>query len=256
MQATLLNYLTIGAAAVAAGTVNAVAGGGTLISFPVMTALGVPPVAANMTNTVALCPGFIGGMFAQRRDLEGQGHRLWTLIPIAAMGGVIGGAALLLSGDRVFRALVPFLILGASILLAAQDPVRAFVLRQIGHHPKGAPEVSRAALPLALAAVYGGYFGAGLGVVLLATLGLFLDDTFTRLNALKQAISFASNLAAALYFVASGRVVWDVAVVMATGALIGGSIGGRFAARVSPRALRGIVVAIGFVVGVFYLLKR
>lgn len=255
MEATGLDYLTIGAAAVAAGAVNAVAGGGTLISFPVMTALGMPPVAANVTNTVALCPGFIGGMFAQRRDLEGQSHRLWTLLPIAALGGVVGGAALLLSGDRVFRAVVPFLILGASGLLAAQDPVRAFVLRRIGHHAKGSAEVGRVAFPLALAAIYGGYFGAGLGVILLATLGLFLTDTFTRLNALKQAVSFSANLAAALYFMASGRVVWDVAIVMATGALIGGSIGGRFASRVSPGVLRGLVVTIGFAVGLFYLLK-
>lgn len=245
----------IGAAAVAAGAVNAVAGGGTLITFPVMTALGMPPVAANVTNTVALCPGFIGGIFAQRRDISGQSHRLRVLLPIAALGGVGGGILLLLSGDRVFRAVVPFLILAASGLLAAQDAVRAFVLRRHGHASSGSHEVRRAAGAIALAALYGGYFGAGLGVILLATLGLLLTDTFTRLNALKQALSFASNLSAALYFAASGRVVWDVAAVMAMGAMIGGSIGGQFASRVSPKALRGLVVAIGFSVGVFYLVR-
>ena len=108
---------------------------------------------------------------------------------------------------------------------------------------------------MALAAAYGGYFGAGLGVILLATLGLVLTDSFNRLNALKQALSFSSNLAAAVFFAFSGRVVWDVAVVMATGALIGGSIGGHLASRVSPNGLRRVVVAIGLIVGVIYLLK-
>ena len=127
-----LDYVIIAAAAMAAGAINAVAGGGTLISFPVLTALGLPPVAANVTNTVALCPGFIGGGFAQRRDLSGQGQRMWVLVPIAALGGVLGGVLLLYAGDRVFRAVVPFLILSASALLAAQDHVRAWMLKRNG----------------------------------------------------------------------------------------------------------------------------
>src|SRR5262245_50000435 len=117
-------------AGMGAGAVNAIAGGGTLVSFPVMTALGMPPVAANVTNSVALCPGFIGGIAAQRRDLEGQGRLLSVLIPVAVLGGVAGGALLLVSGDRVFRAIVPFLILSASGLLAAQDRVRAWMTRR------------------------------------------------------------------------------------------------------------------------------
>lgn len=251
-----LDYLTIGAAAIAAGAVNAVAGGGTLISFPVMTALGMPPVAANVTNTVALCPGFIGGMYAQRRDLSGQGRRLWFLLPIAALGGTAGGILLLSSGDRVFRAVVPFLILAASGLLAAQDAVRSWMQNRAGISAPGGPsELARAAAPVGIAAAYGGYFGAGLGVILLATLGLFLGDSLTRLNALKQALSFGSNLAAALLFVFSGKVVWSVALVMAAGALIGGSIGGHFASKVHPVALRRAVVVVGFVVGIAYLLK-
>lgn len=251
-----LDYLTIGAAALAAGAVNAVAGGGTLISFPVMTALGMPPVAANVTNTVALCPGFVGGMFAQRRDLAGQGPRLLALLPVAALGGVAGGVVLLYAGDRVFRAVVPFLILSASVLLAVQDHVRAWMSRrQGGQASRGASDFARAAAPVGLAAAYGGYFGAGLGVILLATLGLFLTDSLTRLNALKQALSFSANLAAAVFFVFSGRVVWSVALIMAIGALVGGSIGGRFASRVSPMALRRAVVAIGLLVGIVYLVK-
>lgn len=250
-----LDYLTFGVAALAAGAVNAVAGGGTLISFPVMTALGMPPVAANVTNTVALCPGFIGGTFAQRRDLSGQGPRLWALLPIAALGGVAGGVVLLYAGDRIFRAVVPFLILSASLLLAVQDRVREWMLRRGGRPGGGSFDVARAVAPVGCAAVYGGYFGAGLGVILLAILGLFLDDSLTRLNALKQALSFSANLAAAVFFAFSGQVVWSVALVMAVGALLGGSIGGHFASRVRPAALRRAVVAIGLVVGVTYLLK-
>jgi uncharacterized membrane protein YfcA len=156
----------------------------------------------------------------------------------------------------VFRALVPFLILSASVLLAVQDRVRAWMLRRPGGGAMGgASDLARAAAPVGFAAAYGGYFGAGLGVILLATLGLFLSDSLTRLNALKQALSFSANLAAAVLFVFSGRVVWRVALVMAIGALVGGSIGGHFASRVSPLALRRAVVAIGFVVGVIYLVK-
>ena len=250
-----LDSITIGLAALAAGAVNAVAGGGTLISFPVMTALGMPPVAANVTNTVALCPGFMGGIFAQRRDLSGQGRRMRVLLPIAALGGVVGGVVLLHAGDRVFRAVVPFLILSASALLAAQDSVRAWVQRRGAGSSGGPSEVARAAGPIGLAAVYGGYFGAGLGVILLATLGLVVTDSLTRLNALKQALSFSANLAAAVFFAFSGRVVWDAALVMAVGALVGGSIGGHFASRVSPLALRRVVVGVGLVVGVTYLVK-
>lgn len=252
-----VDYVVMGLAGLAAGTVNAVAGGGTLISFPVMIALGMPAVAANVTNTVALCPGFLGGIFAQHRDLLGQGRRMWVLLPVAALGGVAGGVILLFAGDRVFRAVVPFLILSASALLAAQDSLRSWMLSRGGTAAtsRASPQVLHAVVPVGLGAIYGGYFGAGLGVILLAILGLTFSDSFTRLNALKQALSLSGNLAAALFFVFSGQVVWSVALVMAIGALIGGSLGGHVASRVSPRALRRLVVAIGCVVGVAYLVR-
>lgn len=252
---TGVDYVAIGVAGLLAGAVNSVAGGGTLISFPVLIALGIPPVAANVTNSVALCPGFIGGTLAQRRDLSGQKALMWVLLPMAALGGVAGGVLLLYSGDRVFRAIVPFLILSASALLAAQDHVRAWMTRRNDGAPHPASEGARAALPVALAAVYGGYFGAGLGVILLATLGVFIADSFTRLNALKQTLAFSANLGAAVFFLFSGRILWDVALVMAIGALAGGSIGGHFASRVSPKALRRVVVALGLVIGLIYLAR-
>ncbi len=250
---TVLDFALVGASAMAAGTVNALAGGGTLISFPTMTAVGIPSVAANVTNTVALCPGMFGGIMAQRRDLEGQGRRLWLTLPIGVIGGIAGGVLLIKTGERSFRALVPYLILVATLLLAAQGRLRAWLIRQQGHHHAERP--ARVSAPVGLAAIYGGYFGAGLGVILLATLGLVIDDTLTRLNALKQTIALAVNLSAAIYFLFSGQVVWPVALVMAVGALLGGSIGGRLAGRVQASTLRSIVVALGFIIAIVYLVK-
>lgn len=248
-----LDYGVVLLAAVAAGLVNALAGGGTLISFPVLTAVGVPAVAANVTNTVALCPGFLGGTLAQAGDLRGQRRRLWFALPAGAIGGVAGGLLLLTTGEQTFRALVPYLILLACGLLVAQGPIRRWLLR----HPDGSggrrDHEWRAALIIGAGAVYGGYFGAGLGVILLATVGLVLDDTLTRLNALKLSIALSTNVSAAIYFALSGPVVWPVAVVMAIGALVGGAIGGRIAGRVRPTTLRNMVVGIGIVAAAFYL---
>jgi hypothetical protein len=248
-----LGFALAGLAAVAAGAVNALAGGGTLITFPVLLAVGLPAVAANVTNTVALCPGYLGATLAQRRDLAGQRPRMWIVLPAGALGGLVGGVLLLVTGERTFRALVPFLILLASGLLAAQEPVRAWLLKRGSHAPARA--AVWVAVPVALAAVYGGYFGAGLSVIVLAVLALLLDDSLTRLNALKQSVSLAVNVAAALLFVFSGKVVWATALVMAVGALAGGAIGGRLAGRIAPAALRRAVVAIGVVVGCFYLVR-
>jgi uncharacterized membrane protein YfcA len=243
-----------GLSAVAAGATNALAGGGTLITFPMLTALGVPPVAANVTNTVALCPGYLGASLAQSKDLRGQKGRLWLILPAGLAGGLIGAILLLNTGERVFRALVPFLILLASGLLAVQDPLRARIVRRSGQVGSTASSDRWAVVPVGLAAIYGGYFGAGLSVIVLAVLGLTLEDSLTRLNALKQAISLSANVAAAIFFVCSGRVVWPAALVMAVGALVGGASGGWLAGRVRPATLRWIVVAIGIVVAGIYLL--
>ncbi len=250
-----LSYLSIALAAVAAGAVNALAGGGTLITFPTLMAVGVPAVVANVTNTVALLPGYLGGTWAQRTDLQGQGNRLRVLLPAALAGGLVGGLLLLLSGERLFRALVPYLILFAALLLAVQDEIRRRVFAHPDPNQPGASREALAFLPVFLACVYGGYFGAGLSVILLAVLGLVLEDTLTRLNALKQGLSLAANLTAALYFVASGRVLWSAAVVMAVGALVGGMLGGMLAGRVRPIVLRWIVVTIGILVALIYFVR-
>lgn len=246
------DFLFAGLAAVAAGTVNALAGGGTLITFPVLVALGMPVVSANATNTVSLCPGYLGATLAQSSDLRGQAGRVRMALPAAAIGGLLGGLLLLNTGERAFRGLVPFLILLASLLLAVQEPLRAWLLRRSGK--AGAGFEPRAMLPLGLAAVYGGYFGAGLSVILLASLALLIRDTLTRLNALKQVLALAANLGAAAVFVTTGRVVWPLALAMAAAALIGGAAGGLLAGRVKPGYLRAIVVSAGFALSIIYLL--
>jgi uncharacterized membrane protein YfcA len=185
------------AAAFAAGIVNALAGGGTLITFPTLTALGVPALTANTTNTTSLVPGYFGGSIAQRGDLSGQRRRFMLLTATGALGGLAGGLLLLWSGERMFRQLTPWLLLFASLLLAAQGWIRRRVLER---RRNGAPRKSEAwvAVPVFLAAIYGGYFGGALGVVVLAVLAVMLDDPLPKLNAMKQSISFAVNVTAAL----------------------------------------------------------
>ncbi len=245
-------FVWVALAAVAAGAVNALAGGGTLITFPMLTAVGVPAVAANVTNTVALCPGYLGAAAAQAGDLRGQRGRLWLIVPAAVVGGLAGGVLLLNTGERAFRALVPYLILLASLLLALQEPLRARLVRRQTRAGAGGAAERWAVLPMAGAAVYGGYFGAGLSVIVLAALATLLDDSLTRLNALKQAVAFSVNVAAAVLFVFSGQVLWPAAAVMAVGALVGGSLGGRLAGRIRPATLRTVVVVIGVCVAVVY----
>lgn len=261
---TPLEALAVVLAGVGAGAVNALAGGGTLISFPVLVALGVPPVSANVTNTVALSPGYLGGAWSQRAQLDGQRERARSLSVVAAAGGLLGSAVLLATSDSVFGALVPVLLFVASALLALQEPLRRRILEHEGAAVDGvgsgsAPtRVTHRMLSggVFLAAVYGGFFGAGLGIVLLAVLGTLLTDPLPRLNALKQLLAFVVNVTAAAWFVVSGPVDWSVAVVLAVGAVIGGALGGRLAGAVSPSQLRRVVVAIGFVAAAVYAVKE
>jgi uncharacterized protein len=248
------DFVLVALAALAAGAVNALAGGGTLITFPMLVAVGIPPVAANVTNTVALCPGYFGGTLAQWDDLRGQKKRLWLVVPASIVGGVLGGFLLLQTGEKLFKELVPYLILLASGLLAIQEPVRTWLMRRMGAHHEAKLE-KLTWLPVGLASIYGGYFGAGLSVIVLSALGLTLNDTLTRLNALKQAVAFSVNVAAATFFIFSGQVVWSAALVMAVGALIGGILGGKLAGRIKPSTLRWTVVTIGVIVSIIYFVR-
>lgn len=253
---SLFNEILIFLAAIAAGFINALAGGGTLITFPVLLAIGISPVVANVTNTVALVPGTIGGMWGQRKDFHSQARRLVKLLPVAITGGIAGGLVLLNTSEKSFESLIPWLILMAALLLAAQVRIKRWVVKRPGaaHHEKHSPLVMF--ILVFLASVYGGYFGAGLGVILLAVLGLVTDDSLVELNFLKQALGFSVNFAAAAYFAFSGKVEWLVAFVMVFGSVTGGFIGGRLAGRLKPERLRWIVVVAGIIAAVIYYLKN
>lgn len=238
-------------AAIGAGAINALAGGGSILTFPALIAAGIPPIAANVTNTVALFPGYVGGVIGQARDLKGQSARLRLLAPVALVGGVLGGLLILASSERLFSALVPWLLIGACALLGIQDHVRNWLQRR-----SGALGLGWAIVPVFLAAIYGGYFGAGLSVIFLAVLGLTLEDSLTRLNGLKQALALCANLTAACLFAFSGKVVWSAAAIMAVGSLVGGALGGRLASVIGPKALRLIVIAIGVSVAILFLVRR
>lgn len=241
-----MDYALVAGAALLAGVVNAIAGGGSLLSFPALVAVGVPSVIASLTNTVAMCPGYLGATLAQRRDLSGQGSRALALLPAAAAGGAGGALLLLATGEAAFEVVVPFLLGFAALLLALQDRVK-----KLARHRRG---VAWAVVPVTLAAIYGGYFGAGMGVIVLAALAVVLDDDLIRVNALKQTISLAVNVAGAIVFVASGKVDWSYTIAIAPAALVGGAIGGRLASRVPPNVLRWTVVAVAIGVAVRYAL--
>lgn len=252
---SIFNEVLIFMAAMIAGFINAIAGGGTLVTFPILIAIGIPPVVANVTNTVALVPGTIGGMWAQRNDFQSQYRRLLKLLPVAIVGGIAGGLVILNTSEQVFRSIIPYLILLATLLLAAQVHIKNWVVARMGHvhHEKHSPVFMMTMV--FLAAIYGGYFGAGLGVILMAVLGLVTDDSLTRLNFLKQALGFAINLSAAIYFAFSGKVDWPIAFVMMFGFILGGLMGGKLAGKIKPELLRWIVVSAGLIATVIFFIN-
>jgi uncharacterized protein len=232
----------------AAGAVNAIAGGGSLISFPALLAAGYGSVTANVTNAVAVLPGYLGGSVAYRRELEGQRRRVLELSATTAVGGLLGAWLLIVSPAGVFRAIVPFLILGSCALLAAQPALARLVKPGEGHGLRG----HAAAF---VASIYGGYFGAGLGILLLAVLGLTLHDSLQRLNALKGLLSLVIGLAAVAYFALFGPVAWGPAAVMAVASLAGGQAGVAVARRLKPGPLRALIVAFGVTVAIVLLVR-
>ncbi len=233
-----------------AGAVNAVGGGGSLISFPALLAAGYPSIAANVTNAIAVLPGYAGGSLAYRRELRGQGARIRAFALTSALGAGTGAALLLVSPASVFEAIVPWLILAACGLLLAQPRVAAFVGRRERARSPLAPHAAVFA-----ATVYGGYFGAGLGIVLLAILGVFLVEDLQRLNALKGVLSLLVALVTAAGFALFGPVAWDAAAVVGLASLAGGAIGVGAARRLPPAALRGAVVAYGTAAAIVLLLQ-
>jgi uncharacterized membrane protein YfcA len=234
-----------------AGAVNAIAGGGSLISFPALLACGYSPLTANVTNSLGVVPGTVGGSIGYRRELAGQGRRMISLgVPIV-LGAIAGAVVLLVTPESAFDVVVPFLV-AASCLLVLFQPRLARLLASRSSDRE--PEHSRIlAVSMFLAGVYGGYFGAAISVLLLGLLGLFVADGMQRLNALKGALAGTANLVAAVVFVFAGPVAWPAAGLLAGGSIVGGRLGAGLARKVPPTPLRICIAVAGLVVAVVLL---
>jgi uncharacterized membrane protein YfcA len=245
----------LGAAAFVAGAINAVAGGGSLVSFPALIAAGYATKTANVTNTVALWPGYIGGSYGYREELGRQRKRAIALLAPSVLGAIAGSAILLSTPDSAFDAIVPFLILFACAVMAFQDRLGRFAQE----HRLASNGGDHIPIPLYIAifvlAVYGAYFGAGLGILALATLGIFLPDDIQHSNALKGVFSLVVNGVAVLYFAPFGPVRWEPVAIMAVGALLGGYLGVGVARRLGKRWLRAAVISYGVFVALFLMLR-
>jgi uncharacterized membrane protein YfcA len=232
-------------AGIAAGTINTVVGSGTLITFPTLLAFGYAPVVANVSNTIGLVPGSASGALGYRRELSGQRERVIAIGAAALCGGTLGAILLLVLPASAFKAIVPFFIAVALILIVTQKQIT----RLVGDHRRGHGEgVGAGALAGAFCCgVYGGYFGAAQGILMLSVLGLSINDSLQRLNAVKVITTGLTNLIAGVVFVIAAHVAWDVAGLIAGGSIIGGVIGARFGRRLPPTALRALIVVVGIV---------
>lgn len=241
------------AAGLIAGVVNAVAGGGSLVSFPALVAVGMPPVAANVTNSVAVTPGYLAAVAGSRRQLHGQRRRVWHLTVSAVVGAVIGSALLLITPEHAFDLAAPFLVLATAVLLAFQEPLR----RLVGNPKVASPARSTVLLHAAVmfAGAYGGYFRPALGVVLIALLVLVLDDTMARLNGLKNVGQAVIGVVTMVIFALFGPVDWVAVAVLVPTTIIGGYAGARVAPRLPKAIWRVGLIIFGTVVGVLLLIQ-
>lgn len=230
----------LAAAGLAAGSINGAAGGGSLVSFPALLLVGYPSLTANVTSTIGIWPGYLGGAAGYRSELAGQRDRFRALAIVSIAGAALGAVLLLITPTKVFSAVVPWLILFACGLLAAQP----FLAKRLAGSHRGhrSPLLQ---LGTFLGAAYGAYFGAGLGVVLLAVFGLFIDDQLVRLNGLRGAVALLINTIAVLVYVVVADVAWSAVALLAPTSLVGGYVGARLARRLHPNLLRALVITFG-----------
>ena len=247
---TLLESVAVVVAGLLAGMINAVVGSGTLITFPTLLALGVPPVTANVSNTVGLVPGSFSGAYGYRRELSGQGRRVARLGTASALGGIAGGLLLLVLPEAAFEAIVPALILlgCALVILGPRISAATAHRRRPGAH--GGAVLFGTIFGLG---IYGGYFGAAQGILLVAVLSIALDDDLQRINALKNVLAGIVNLTAAVLFIVVAAVDWQVAALIAIGAMMGGLLGARVGRRLPNSVLRGVIVVVGVSVSLWLI---
>ncbi|MDQ5844033.1 MAG: sulfite exporter TauE/SafE family protein [Acidobacteriota bacterium] len=245
---SLPNMVLMIAAAFVAGVINSIAGGGTLVTFPVLIWLGLDPKVANATSTVALWPGLFGGLFGYRRELENSSAILLRLGLTSVIGGAIGAWLLIWTPSPVFARLVPFLILFATILFMAQGSItRRLRLQPVVSEPKVSWWLGAIVFQF-FSSMYGGYFGAGNGILMLAAMGLLGLHDINRANGIKNFLGICINFIAVVSFALAGLVVWPIALVMAGAALMGGYCGAKMAVRIGQTSIRRAIVAIGFII--------
>lgn len=242
---SLTDVLVIFLAGMGAGTINTVVGSGSLITFPTLVALGYPPLLSNVSNNIGLVPGSLSGVYGYRRELGGQQYRLRMLVPASLLGGLTGATLLLVLPSGVFKRVVIVLIVLALVLVVTQPRIsKRLAARRDGSHNDVRPVVM--ALVFA-AGIYGGYFGAAQGIILIAVLGIFVDDQLQRLNAVKNVLALTVNAVASVVFVLTTDVDWKIVGVIACGSVVGGQIGSHVGRRLDPRVLRGVIVVVGLV---------
>ena len=241
-------------AGLAAGTINTVVGSGTLITFPTLLAFGVPPVTANVSNTIGLVPGSLSGAIGYRRELRGQGSRIARLAVASVLGGLAGGALLFVLPESAFAAIVPVLIGLGCLLVVLQPRISAWVARRHDRVGGLGPHGAWWVWPLVcLAGVYGGYFGAAQGVLLMAIMGIGVPETLQRLNAVKNVLAMLVNAVAAVLFVLVAEVDWAAAGLIAAGSVVGGQVGATVGRRLPDVALRAVIVVVGVTAIVVFL---
>jgi uncharacterized membrane protein YfcA len=245
-----LEALAIVGAGLVAGTVNTIVGSGSLITFPTLLAFGFMPVVANVSNTVGLVPGSLSGAVAYRDELRGQRPRLLVLGTASLAGGVTGAALLLALPGSVFKHIVPVLILVACVLVALQPRLSARLAQRRQRHVHGGPVLFASVFATG---VYGGYFGAAQGVILVSLLGIFVADDLQRLNATKNVLALVVNGVAALVFIAASHVSWEAAGLIALGSIVGGQVGGVLGRRIPAPLLRVVIIVVGVTAAVALL---
>lgn len=243
---SVADFLIILLAGMAAGTINTVVGSGSLITFPTLVALGYPPLLANVSNNVGLVPGSMSGVYGYRRELAGQRTRLWRLVPASVLGALAGATLLLVLPSSLFDKVVIVLISVALVLVVVQPALSRRLAARRAARPQGHHDATLGVQVLvALSGVYGGYFGAAQGIILISILGILIDDHLQRLNACKNVLAGSVNAVAAIVFILTTSIDWWVVAAIAVGSTIGGQIGARYGRRLNPLALRVVIVVVG-----------
>lgn len=248
---SVLSVLAVLAAGFGAGTINSIVGSGSLITFPTLVALGVSPFIANITNSVGITGGNASSIHGYRRELAGQSQRMRTLIPYSAAGGV-AGAVLLLVRPSAFETIVPWLVLLAVLLVIAQPRIARFLAKRGPRPPHGSLSLK---LGLFATGVYGGYFGAAQGVIMMALLAIGIDETLQRLNGLKNVLTFVANTVAGVLFIAFAHVNWVYVPIIAISSIFGGQFGAHVGRRLPNPVLRAVIIVAGLLVAAKLLIK-